>query len=230
MLMNIIEALLFSAGKGMTFEEIMSVFQEEYTDEEARKCIASLQQEYSGDKGIILIEYNGKYEFQSNPNYGEKIADVLTPIKEKELSKTLLESLAIIAYKQPITRLDIEDIRGVSSDYAISMLLKFNLITILGRKDTLGKPLLYGTTDEFLRKFKLKSLTDLPDYDELLETIRNNFDRYFKASENLYRDTMSEDEYSESEAIADVDKGYSEFDEDEELPDFLKNEDTLVIN
>lgn len=230
MLKNIIESLLFAAGKGMTFEEIMSVFQEEYTDDEARQCIAELKKEYSGNKGIIIIEYNKKYEFQSNPNYGDKIADVLTPIKEKELSKTLLESLAIIAYKQPITRLDIEDIRGVSSDYAVSMLMKYNLITIVGRKESLGKPLLYGTTEEFLRKFELQNLEELPDYDELLEMIRNNFDKYYKPTDSLYRGETTSEEYEiVDDVAADLDQNYIDYNEDDELPEFLKDEDTLII-
>ncbi|MDD4315794.1 MAG: SMC-Scp complex subunit ScpB [Clostridia bacterium] len=228
MLKSIIEALLFSAGKGMTFEEIMSVFQENHSDGEVREALDELLTEYSGSKGIIIIQYNNKYEFQSNPQYGETIADVLTPIKEKELSKTLLESLAIIAYKQPVTRLEIEEIRGISSEYAVSMLMKYNLITIAGRKDTLGKPLLYATTDEFLRRFKLKDLKELPDYDELLEMIRNNFDKYYKASESLYRGATSEAEELAEAAASDSGEEDFELGEDE-IPDFLIDEDIVVI-
>lgn len=230
MLKCIIEALFFAAGKGLSFEEIMSIFQEKYSDKEVKEAIEAIKNEYSGDKGIVLIEYNNKYEFQSNKLYGEQIADVLTPIKEKELSKTLLETLAIIAYKQPITRLDIEEIRGVSSDYAVSMLLKYNLITIAGRKNTLGKPLLYSTTDEFLRRFELKRLEDLPDYNELLELIRNNFDRYYKDTESLYRGNTGEEETLKKEVAADIDDSLTtEIEEDKELPDFLKDEDVIEI-
>jgi segregation and condensation protein B len=228
MLKNIIEALLFSAGKGLTFEEIMSVFQESYADADVRQAMEELLNEYSGNKGIILIQYNNKFEFQSNPKYGETIADVLTPIKEKELSKTLLESLAIVAYKQPITRLEIEEIRGISSEYAVSMLMKYNLITIVGRRDTLGKPLLYGTTDEFLRRFELKDLNDLPDYDELLEMIRNNFDKYYKSTDSLYRGATSEEEQQAEAAAATEQDDDFELDE-EEIPDFLQDEDIVVI-
>lgn len=228
MLKNIIEALLFSAGKGLTFEEIMSVFQEEHKDSEVRQAIDDLRKEYRDEKGMVLIEYNKKFEFQSNPKYGEIIADVLTPIKEKELSKTLLESLAIIAYKQPITRLEIEEIRGISSEYAVSMLLKYNLITIAGRRDTIGKPLLYATTDEFLRRFELKDLNELPDYEELLEMIRNNFDKYYKSTESLYRGATSEEEEFAEVAAAQDDNADFEL-EEEEIPDFLQDEDIVVI-
>ncbi len=228
MLKNIIEALLFSAGKGLTFEEIMSVFQEEHKDSEVRQAIDDLRKEYRDEKGMVLIEYNKKFEFQSNPKYGEIIADVLTPIKEKELSKTLLESLAIIAYKQPITRLEIEEIRGISSEYAVSMLLKYNLITIAGRRNTIGKPLLYATTDEFLRRFELKDLNELPDYEELLEMIRNNFDKYYKSTESLYRGATSEEEEFAEVAAAQDDNADFEL-EEEEIPDFLQDEDIVVI-
>ena len=223
MLKNIIEALFFSAGRGLAFEEIYKIFENAYSQEEVKKAIETIKKEYSGNKGIILIEYNNKYEFQSHPDYGELIADVLTPIKERELSKTLLETLAIIAYKQPITRIEIEEIRGVSSDYALNMLLKFNLITIAGRRNTLGKPLLYATTDEFLRKFQLKSLSELPDYNELLESIRNNFDKYYKSTESLYRYPAESDEDLESQATAALDI------DDQEIPDFLAEDDFVSV-
>ena len=99
------------------------------------------------------------------------MAEVLNPIKEKALTKAVLETAAIIAYKQPITRLEIEQVRGVNSDYAINNLLENKLIDVVGRKDAIGKPLLFGTTDEFLKRFSMNSLSDLPDYDELMERI-----------------------------------------------------------
>ena len=232
MLKNIIEALIFAAGKGLFFEEIKSVFDNKYSDEEIKNALSEIKAEYSGKKGIILIEYNNKYEFQTNVDYGDILADVLSPIKEKELSKTLLESLAIVAYKQPVTRLDIEEIRGVSSDYAVTTLLKLNLITIKGRRNTLGKPIVYGTTDEFLKRFQLNSLQDLPDYEELLYEIRNNFEKYYKSSGSLYREHNIDEDSDDSEKIfnevaasdaVDLENG-------EELPEFLKGEDIIKID
>ncbi len=225
MLNNIIESLIFAAGTGISLELIKEEFGDKYTEDEIMQAIDKIKEQYSGDKGIILIEYNNKYEFQSNPKYGETLADILTPIKERELSRALLETLAIIAYRQPVTRLDIEDVRGVNSDYSISMLLKLNLITIVGRKDTLGKPLLYATTEEFLKKFELKSLDELPDYQELLDMIRNNFERYFKASESLYRvkdlDEVAAADLTEDDVTQDI--------LEEEVPEFLKDEDFVEI-
>ena len=98
---------------------------------------------------------------------------MLNPIKEKMLTKIVLEVCGIIAYKQPITRLEIENIRGgANCDYAINTLLDNNLIEVVGRKDAVGKPLLFGTTDTFLKKFNISSLKDLPDYEQLLERIK----------------------------------------------------------
>ena len=111
-------------------------------------------------------------QLATNPEYALEIATVLNPIKERQLSKTALEVAAIIAYKQPVTRLEIEEIRGVNSDYALQLLLKHSLITVVGRKDSIGKPLLFGTTDEFLKRFELSTIGELPDYEDLISRIR----------------------------------------------------------
>lgn len=97
---------------------------------------------------------------------------MLNPIRERNLSKATLETVAIIAYKQPITRLEIEEIRGVGCDYAISILLEHNLIEVVGRKDAVGRPVLFGTTDEFLKRFNISSIGELPDYNALLEKVK----------------------------------------------------------
>lgn len=225
MLKNTIEALLFAAGDGISEKEIISHFIGDYNEKQLKKAILELRSEYSGNRGIIIIEYNGKLQMQSNPQYGETLADILTPIKEKQLSKTLLEVLAIIAYKQPITRGEIELIRnGVSPDYACQMLAKYDLIEEVGRKiESVGRPIQYGTTEEFLRKFGLNSLEDLPDYDELIDKIRTNFDKYYKnQDENLFRtkDTGLPDE----EFFDETSDAVPDFLEGEEVVDFSAEE------
>ena len=130
-----------------------------------------MKERFSGDSGIVLLEFNDKLQLSSNANYAETVSLVLNPIRERNLSKATLETIAIIAYKQPITRLEIEEIRGVSCDYAISILLEHNLIEVVGRKDAVGRPILFGTTDEFLKRFNLKSIDELPDYKTLLDQI-----------------------------------------------------------
>ncbi|MFA6866601.1 MAG: SMC-Scp complex subunit ScpB [Clostridia bacterium] len=220
MLIHIIEALLFAAGKGISLQEMVDYFGEEYTKQEIETALSSIKKEYSGKKGIILIEFNNKYQFQSNEIYGEKLVDILQPIKEKALSKTLLQTLSIIAYRQPITRAEIEEVRnGVSCDYSVSVLLKIGLIDVIGRKmESLGRPALFATTDEFLKKFGMKSLEELPDYEKLMVEVRNS-DKYNKDSGNLYR--------MDNENVSEEELDYDDINED--IPDYLKGEDIVIV-
>lgn len=169
-LKNIIEGILFVAGNGVSRDDIVEKL--EITQEELDDAINELQKKYTQDSGVQIITYKDKVQMCSNPNYADPISVVLNPIKERALTKTALETVAIIAYKQPITRLEIENIRGVSSDYAIQVLLQHNLIEVVGRKDVVGKPLLFGTTDEFLKRFQIHDLSELPKYEELMEQIK----------------------------------------------------------
>ena len=190
-LSNIIESIVFLSGRAIAIRDISDKLG--LTPDQVLEAAKSLQEKYSGDCGIQLLIFNKKLQFSSNPAYVNQVEAVLNPIKERELSKAVLEVAAIIAYRQPITRLEIEEVRGgVNSDYSINLLTKQNLIEVVGRKDAIGKPLLFGTTDEFLKRFELSSLDDLPDYDELLSRIKilhtpANSDLFFK------------EEYSEEE-------------------------------
>lgn len=205
-LKEIIKATLFISGEGVATEDIMSKL--EIDKKTFNKALDELKQELSGNCGIHLIEYKDKIQLCSNPNYAEQISVVLNPIREKALTKAALETVAIIAYKQPITKLEIEEIRKINSaDYAIQVLLDNKMIQIVGRKDAVGKPYMFGTTDEFLKRFNLKDLNELPDYEELLERINvirsETYDNQL-SSDGLYRDYEVPDE--------------------EEIPEFLKNE------
>ena len=176
-----LEAVLFVSGDGLAVDYLAEKF--DVGTKQIEEAMDVLALRYSGDAGIHLIKYRKKYQFSSNPQYAEKIDAVLRPIKEKNLTRAALETMAIIAYKQPITRLEIDEIRGVGSDYSIQILIDNNLIEVIGRKDTIGKPLLFGTTDEFLKRFELDDIDNLPSYEELLEKIKviqTNF------NENLY--------------------------------------------
>jgi len=165
-----LEAVLFVSGDGLDASYLAEKLQ--VTDEQLLIAVEKLQERYSGNSGVHLIKYRKKYQLSSNPKYAEKIDAVLRPIKEKNLTRAALETMAIVAYKQPITRLEIDDIRGVGSDYSIQILVNNNLIEVVGRKDTIGKPLLFGTTDEFLKRFELDDINNLPSYEELLEKIK----------------------------------------------------------
>ncbi len=235
MLKNKIESLLFASGQGLKIGYLLQYFAEDYTEVDIEKALAELSYQYAGNSGILLIKYNDKYQFQTNPQYGEEIADILTPIKEKALSKTLLEVLAIVAYQQPVTRADIESIRGVDPDYACTVLQKLGLIEVIGRKETLGRPLLLGTTEEFLRKFGLESLDELPDKEYLLSEIRNNFDKYYQESDMLFRPRQIEETNIAADIEVEQQQAKQEVASDTldnintEIPDFLKDEDFIVI-
>ena len=166
---NVLESLLFLSGEPLKMEAIAEAL--DLQKSEIRASVTRLKKKFGGKCGIHLLEYNGKLQFGTNPAYKDEVAAVLNPIREKELSKATLETIAIIAYKQPVTKLEVESIRGVNCDYTMQTLLSLGLIEVVGRKEAIGNPKLYGTTDEFLKRFRLESINDLPDYDDLLKSI-----------------------------------------------------------
>ena len=187
-LASIIESIIFVSGNAIALSDITEKL--EITEKQLLKEVAKLQEKYNENSGINLLLFNKKLQFCSNPKFAEDVAVVLNPIRERELSKSMLEVAAIIAYKQPVTRLDLEEIRGVDSEYAIQNLLKLGVIEIVGRKDAVGRPVLFGTTDSFLKRFQISSLDELPNYNELIaqiQSIRSN-DSYL----------FAKDEYDES--------------------------------
>lgn len=190
---KIIEGVLFVSGEGVEIDEFKTKF--DMNDREFNKCLDILKQKYNEDSGINIIQYKTKVQFCSNPQIVDNIAEILNPIRERSLTKAALETVAIIAYKQPITRLEIENIRGANSDYAIQLLQSNNLIEVVGRKDTVGKPLLFGTTENFLKRFELQSIEALPNYNELLDRIRV----IHSEGDSLYREfTIPEEDEDKS--------------------------------
>ncbi len=211
-LKEVVFSILFVAGDGLEKSFIAEKLQ--ISDKELEKAIDELKKEYSGEKGIHIIEYKNKIQLASNPNYANYISDVLNPVREKSLTRAALETLAIIAYKQPITKLEIEDIRRVNSDYAVQILIDQNMIEVVGRKDAVGKPLLFGTTEDFLKRFNIKDVSSLPDYEELLERIKT-----FRAEDD-----------AEIENHDGLFRNVDDIEFNEELPDFLKGEDVNKID
>lgn len=197
-LTNIIEAILFASGEAVPIDLLREKL--EVNKAEMDKAIRHLERRYSEEAGIRLLHFNHKLQFATNPDYKEQVAAVLTPIREKEFTRTILECAAIIAYKQPVTRSEVEKVRnGVNSDYAITTLLSLDMIYACGRKDTPGKPVLYATTDNFLKRFNLKSLNDLPDYEELIKKIAeiNSLDALKPESDYLYEKEVYDPEADE---------------------------------
>ena len=188
---KIIEGVLFVAGEGVDIDEFKTRF--EMNDREFNKCLDILKAKYNEESGVNIIQYKNKVQLCSNPAIVENISEILNPIRERSLTKAALETVAIVAYKQPITRLEIENIRGVNSDYAVQLLQANNLIEVVGRKDTIGKPLLFGTTENFLKRFELQSIDALPNYNELLDRIRV----IHSDGESLYREFSIPDEKTE---------------------------------
>ena len=185
---RIIEAVVFVSGDGVDRDEFKRLY--DLSDKELNKCLDILKAKYNEESGINIITYKNKIQFCSNPTLVDKVAEILNPIRERSLTKSALETIAIIAYKQPITRSEIEQIRGTSSDYAMQLLQSNNLIEVVGRKDTVGKPLLFGTTETFLKRFELESLDNLPNHKELLDRIRV----IHSDGESLYREFTIPDE------------------------------------
>jgi segregation and condensation protein B len=157
----VIEAVLFAMGDSVEMSKFVHVL--EMDEKEIREVIAEMNAAYEqSDRGIYIAELENSFQLCTKPALYEYLIKVAKAPRKYVMSDTLLETLSIIAYKQPVTRLEIEKIRGVSCDHAVNRLLEFNLIQELGRLDAPGRPLLFGTTEEFLRTFGVKSLGDLP--------------------------------------------------------------------
>lgn len=170
-LASIIESILFVSGDAVAVKDISEKLC--LTDKEVLSIAEKLQKEkYNADSGIHLLIFNKKLQFGTNKNNAESVATVLNPIKERELSRSMLEVAAIIAYKQPVTRMDLEEIRNCSCEYALQNLIKLGVVEVVGRKDSIGHPALFGTTDNFLKRFQISSLDELPDYDGLIDKIK----------------------------------------------------------
>jgi segregation and condensation protein B len=162
-----IEALIFASPSAIPFAEIQSVLQENFQTEVPAETIhAALEQIRSTflqvDFAFELVEIAGGYQFLTKGAYHSTVSIHLKQTTKKRLSQAAMETLAITAYKQPVSRSELEEIRGVNCDYALQKLLEKELVMIVGRSDGPGRPLLYGTTEKFMDYMGIKSLTDLP--------------------------------------------------------------------
>ena len=165
---NIIESLLLVADEPLTIDRIKNIL-DQAEKKEIENALEELSSEYENRKGgFFLREVAGGYQIRTRPEYREWIKRLIQP-KPLRLSKAALETLAIIAYKQPIIRNDIEHIRGVNCGGILRMLLERKLVRVLGRKAIPGRPLVYATTKQFLEVFELKNLEDLPTPKEISE-------------------------------------------------------------
>ncbi|MGG7146108.1 SMC-Scp complex subunit ScpB [Clostridium butyricum] len=189
-LKSAVEALLFASGEPLSIYELSN-----HLDEKSKTIELIIQEmmeayEKVQTRGIKLISIKGKYQLVTKGENAEYIQKLLKKNKRQSLSQASIESLAIISYKQPITRIDIDEIRGVKSESALQRLIEKDLIKEVGRLEVPGRPILYGTTDEFLRQFDLRDLKDLPsldlfgqDDDEVTSVEIENNEKYYDVDE-----------------------------------------------
>ena len=158
---GIIEAVLFVMGDSVEWSKITPAI--EHDEDTTRKIIHRMMDKYeSEDRGIRIIELEDAFQMCTKKEMYEYLIRVAKQPKKYVLTDVLLETLSIIAYKQPVTKLEIEKIRGVKSDHAVNKLVEYNLVCECGRLDAPGRPILFGTTEEFLRRFSVQSVEDLP--------------------------------------------------------------------
>lgn len=157
----IIEAVLFTMGDSVETEKLAIAIEQDV--ETTRKIVHNMMDRYDADnRGIKIIELEDAFQLCTKSEYYENLIKVASQPRKYQLTDVLLETLSIVAYKQPITKLEIEKIRGVSSDHAVNRLVEYNLVTEVGRLDAPGRPMLFGTTEDFLRAFGVQSVEDLP--------------------------------------------------------------------
>lgn len=157
----VIEAVLFTMGESVETAKLAIAIDQDVNT--TRKLIRNMMDRYNDEnRGIKIIELEDAFQMCTKSQYYEQLIKVASQPKRHVLSEAALETLSIVAYKQPVTRIEIEQIRGVKCDYAVNKLLEYNLIQELGRLDAPGRPILFGTTEEFLRAFGLSSVEDLP--------------------------------------------------------------------
>ena len=158
----IVEAILFTMGESVELERIAKTL--ELDTERTKKIIEHLMQRYEDDGvGVKIMELDGSYQMCTKGEMYEYLVKIAKQPKKHVLTDVLLETLSIIAYKQPITKAEIEKIRGVSCDHAVNKLVEYNLVQELGRLDAPGRPIVFGTTEEFLRNFGVDSTDNLPE-------------------------------------------------------------------
>lgn len=164
-LQGVIEAILFTMGDSVELNKIAAAI--EHDEDTTRKLIHNMMDKYeSDDRGVRIIELDNAFQMCTKKEAYEYLIRIAKQPKRYVLTDVLLETLSIIAYRQPVTKLEIEKIRGVKSGHAVNKLVEYGLVEEKGRMEAPGRPLLFGTTEEFLRKFSVQSLDELPSLNE----------------------------------------------------------------
>lgn len=182
---GIIEAILFTMGESVELKKIAAAI--EHDEATTRKIIHQLQDKYEVDnRGVRIIELEDSFQMCTKKEMYEYLIRVAKQPRKFVLTDVLLETLSIIAYKQPVTKLEIEKIRGVKSDHAVNKLVEYNLACEVGRLDAPGRPILFGTTEEFLRRFSIQSLEELPSMNpEQMESFKEEAEEEIQLKLNV---------------------------------------------
>ncbi|RCW50574.1 MULTISPECIES: SMC-Scp complex subunit ScpB [unclassified Halanaerobium] len=204
----VLEAVIFSSKKPVRFSDLLSITGLE--SDNLQEILDLLIKKYRQEEfGILLKKYNDAYIFKTKKQYADYVEKLFDINKVTTLSTAAMETLAIIAYRQPVTRSEIEEIRGVKVERTLSTLGKYNLIMELGRKETIGNPILYGTTDEFLQHLDIEDLSQLPEIEKIeqlfIENIKDKKDDKFvdnknkteKSEDDINNRKMPNNRYSE---------------------------------
>lgn len=158
---GVIEAILFTTGDAIPLHKLAEAIEQD--EDTTKKIIRSMMTKYDcEERGIRIIELEQKFQLCTKKEYYEYLIRIARQPKQAVLTDVMMETLSIIAYRQPITKIEIEKIRGVKSDHAVNRLVEYGLVEEKGRMDAPGRPILFGTTEEFLRRFSLQSSSDLP--------------------------------------------------------------------
>lgn len=164
-LQGVIEGILFTMGDSVELSKIAVAI--EHDEDTTRKIIHHMMDQYANeDRGIRIIELEDSFQMCTKKEIYEYLIKIAKQPKRHVLTDVLLETLSIIAYKQPVTKLEIEKIRGVKTDHAVNKLVEYNLVSEVGRLDAPGRPILFGTSEEFLRRFSVQSLEELPSLNQ----------------------------------------------------------------
>ncbi len=161
-----VEAILFACGEAVEAEKLAKAL--EMDTESTRRLVHGMMERYdSEERGVHIVELDGAFQMCTRPEMFDYLVRIAKQPRKAVLTDVVLETLSIIAYKQPVTKLELEQIRGVKCDHAVNKLIEYNLVKEVGRLDAPGRPLLFGTTEEFLRSFGVQSLADLPPVNRL---------------------------------------------------------------
>ena len=201
----VVEAVLFAMGQSVEIRQLAAAL--EQSEQQAEAAAERLKERYANEVcGMQIMRLDDSYQMCTRTGYYENLIRVAATPKKQVLTDVILETLAIIAYKQPVTKADIEKIRGVKSDHAVNRLIEYNLVYEAGRLDAPGRPALFATTEEFLRRFGVSSTVDLPDIDpeqeeeirtEVEEELNLKLDASGRLLDDRNRETTEETEQKE---------------------------------